>query len=225
LDADDELRPIKIENQVEVLKEFNNLDLVIAPYENRINNSKQLFLIRSTDHWTALIIGRAGYTSSNLFSKKIIEQVGGWDVSLNSSQETRLMFKIFQNTIKIQFSEQIETIKYERISGSISYANRTENWVRAIKLRLDIKEYLLKNSKLTVEREQGVRQIVFDCIRNLYYEDAKLAIEYYKQLVKNKYTPKKSLATSQIYILFYFIFGFEKAQRFFTFIRRKRMNY
>ncbi len=221
LDSDDELRPRKIENQVQIIKENPNVDIIFAPYVKRRRQSKHMVEVYTNDQWTALIIGRVGCTCSNLFRKKIIVDNNSWNENCISSQEIDLMFRILQNRLSVFFEENSFTIVNERTSGSISSTNKVENWERAIQLRLKIKEYLIANNKLTRERENGLKQILFDCIRMMYYEDKRKAIMYFNQLIKNKYKPMKSLATSRLYVFFYSFLGFQRTQKLFARFRKK----
>ncbi len=220
MDSDDYLLPTKVESQVQLISTNPNIDLIIAPYESRNSKAKHIFEVNATDYWLALIVGRAGFTSSNLFRKQIINDVGGWDVSLKSSQETELLFRIFQKSDRICFSEKVETIKNQRSAGSISSEDKAANWERAIQLRIDIWDYLKRNNLLTIEREIGSKQIIFDCIRTLYYVDSRKALQLYKKHIKGKYKPVKSIATSSLFISLNNILGFGLTQRLFSFLRK-----
>lgn len=221
LDADDELKPEKIKNQVALLAAHKSVDLIIAPYENKMKNDVKLFLCHTSDFWSALIIGRAGFTGSNLFSRKIIIAAGGWNNKQQSSQETELLFRIFKKSANIIFSDKIETIKNDRAFGSISSTNKEENWERAIALRIEINTYLKTTDALKAERETAFKQMIFDSIRTLYYLNQEKAIGLYYSLVNEKFAPVKSDATSGIYLLFYRILGFKNTQLCFSFFRKQ----
>jgi len=213
LDADDELKIHKIEDQINYIQEKKEVDLLIAPFERRYCDSDTSIVeIKKEDYWTSLIVGRAGYTTSNLFSRNIVNQIGGWDELMKSSQEAELMFRIFQKSDKVVFFDKVGTVKNE-LSTSISFTKRDQNWERAILLRMKMWEFLKHEKLLTDAREQGLKQIVFDCTRILYSTNQTKALELYKAYIQGKFKPVTSWATSTLYIFVYSLLGFRFAQK------------
>jgi len=213
LDADDELKVNKIADQLSYIQEKKDVDLLIAPFERRYSDSDSSIVeIKKEDYWTSLIVGRAGYTTSNLFNRNIVNAIGGWDELMKSSQEAELMFRIFQKSDKVVFFDNVGTIKNE-LSTSISFTKRDQNWERAILLRMKMWEFLKQENLLTKTREQGLKQIVFDCIRILYSTNPVKALELYKTFIQGKFKPVTSWATSKLYIFVYSLLGFRLAQK------------
>ncbi len=222
LDADDELLPNKLEHQVELVCK-NPTSIIIGSYY-RISKTNALRVSNplTNDIWLELIIGLAGCTCSNLYPKNSILAVNGWNENSLSSQETELLFNLLVAQNSVTFDSHPLTNIHEHTIGSISSTNKADNWERAIQLRVKIKQYLVSHQQFTPQRETGWKQIIFDCIRMLYFEDPKRAIDYFNKLVKNQYTPLKSSATSKFYIFLFNLFGFRITQRIFTFVRNKR---
>ncbi len=222
LDADDELLPSKIEQQVALVHQHHSHIIIGAYNLISVNRNARIILPLTSDIWCGLLIGCAGRTSSNLFSKNAIIAVNGWNEKSLSSQETELLFNLLVAQNSVTFDSHPLTNIHEHTIGSISSTNKADNWERAIQLRVKIKQYLVSHQQFTPQRENGWKQIIFDCIRMLYFENPKRAIDYFNKLVKNQYTPLKSSATSKFYIFLFNFFGFRITQRIFTFVRNKR---
>jgi len=96
LDSDDELLPQKIEKQLEITNAFE-VDVIYSPYYkvktvDNISSKNQISI--EEDMWSALISSKAGITSANLFRRRAVLSVNGWDELLTSSQEYDLMYRI-----------------------------------------------------------------------------------------------------------------------------------
>ncbi|MEO6452948.1 MAG: glycosyltransferase [Ginsengibacter sp.] len=158
LDADDELLPEKFASQIAVV---NNsiIDVVVAPScRYKILNSGKIKkiprLIETEDFWKGLLTSKLGITSANLWRKKALLSIGGWNENLNSSQEYDLLFRLLKNNAAIGYCSLIQTIVHIT-PGSISFSQNENRIVEiiynSIKLRMDIKEYLDSKGMLTKE--------------------------------------------------------------------------
>ncbi|MEI6488477.1 MAG: glycosyltransferase family 2 protein [Bacteroidota bacterium] len=222
LDADDELLPNKLAHQVELVGKHPSSIIIGSYYRISNTNSSRVSNPLTNDIWLELIIGLAGCTCSNLYPKSALIKVNGWNEISLSSQETELLFNLLKAQNSVTFDHQPLTNIYEDTIGSISSSNKADNWERAIQLRVKIKQYLVSHQQFTPQRENGWKQIIFDCIRMLYFEDPKKSIDYFNKFVKNHYTPLKSSATSRFYIFLFNLLGFSITQKVFTFVRNKR---
>jgi hypothetical protein len=115
-----------------------------------------------------LIAGKLGITSANLWNKKFLDKVGGWQESLSSSQEYDLMFRLLKENGKMGLCSQALT-KIHKSRHSISnnpatQAKRIDNW---LKLRKEIKTYLINMDMYSLSRNYVYSGYVFDfCKRN-----------------------------------------------------------
>jgi len=125
LDADDFIHPLKIENQLKLVK--SPTDIVGGAWEHKLLDGKiEKNLIDPTIHPFLLLFkggGAIGNTCSNLFKKEAIEKIGGWNERMTSSQEAELMFRLFLDGASIEISPLILTTVYKRVSGQISQEN------------------------------------------------------------------------------------------------------
>jgi glycosyltransferase involved in cell wall biosynthesis len=175
LDADDELLPTKIEFQYQLAKERNAL-LVASPYRmigmikgKHINQIRGLY---TNDPWITLINSRMGITSSNLWSRRLLLAVGGWDENLIASQEYELMFRIMQTAPVIAFDNRTLTIVHIEQGESVSRGgdmHRRQLVVETrINLRLNIKNYLINNNLLNNERQYFIDKFIYKTLIKSY---------------------------------------------------------
>ena len=148
LDADDELMPGKIASQLSIVQPSstfivgNSLDVYA---DGRI--TKRSFY---TNAWQGLIVGKLGISSANLFSRKAIQELGGFDASLRTSEEYDLMFRLMKEGNRPFFDHNYLT-KIHITEGSLSRGKQyeeilTKNWVN---LRKRIRAYLIEQEKFT----------------------------------------------------------------------------
>jgi glycosyltransferase involved in cell wall biosynthesis len=210
LDADDILMKDKISEQVKLIS-YNEIELIVGNYSEEVDNKRKQ-IVSSKDSWEGLIIGRLGYTSSNLWKRESIMNVGGWD-DIKSSQEAYLMFKLLKKNAKIMYDERFNTLKIERNKNSISKTNVKDNIIRYIELRILIWEYLKTASIINTHLLKVLKINVFDSIRILYSENNEAGVELYNKHVKQNFKPIVSQSTSILYLMLYKLVGFKMAQK------------
>lgn len=214
LDGDDVLMPEKILGQLEMAVK-DDADLVIGNYENKfMDNTRQEVLAFHEDAWMALIKTELGTTSSNLFKRSFLENIGGWDQDLKSSQDYELMFRLLSKGAMVCFDQTVSTLVLKRESGSISRTDQQSNWVRYIALRCKIRDHLLNigpngyNQHLLV-----LDQYIFMALRVLAGFDLGQALELYKRELGSGFKPILSKAIGPRYLFFFNLFGFSNAER------------
>jgi len=149
LDADDELMPGKIESQLSLVHSNstfvvgNSLDIYA---DGRV--TKRSFYANS---WKGLIVGKLGISSANLFNRKAIEPLGGFDGNLRTSEEYDLMFRLMKDGNLPVFDPNYLT-KIHITAGSLSRGKQYEeilsgNWVN---LRRRIRTYLIEQGEFTL---------------------------------------------------------------------------
>jgi glycosyltransferase involved in cell wall biosynthesis len=110
LDADDLLLPEKIERQIAAARRApETVDLVSAPFLNQKGNVQRV--PSGSDAWLCLLEGRLGTTSSHLFRRQRLREVGGWDVERRAAQEQELLVRLLAAGIRVAFIEEALCIK------------------------------------------------------------------------------------------------------------------
>ena len=209
LDADDLLLPNKIEHQFKLVEQ-TNCDLIYANYiKKNIKGEEIKSNLNDNDLWLNLFNTSLGNTCSNLWSKKILIKLRGWDERLASSQEYNLLFRYLKNTENIVLDKEHLTIIRERESGQISNINRGTNLKRYIELRISILYYLKKRNK----EDEVFYQILFNKIREYSKIDSYLSIEWFYSVFPKNFTPKNTIVNSKTYLLIYKLFGFRVVEK------------
>ena len=129
LDADDELNGHVVSDRIARAERFG-LDVLIGSFEFANNSGVKVGLLR--DITPSHLIGEGiGCTCSNLYLKKLLTDIGGWNETLTSSQEADLLFRSFNNNASIDTFNQSCCIVYtdgdNRISNS-SAKSRLKNF-------------------------------------------------------------------------------------------------
>lgn len=148
LDADDELLPGKISNQLDLIRFNHGADIVVGSYI-RVSpwEPDSVHVPILLDKWSNLIFTSLGITSSNLWKRERVLTAGGWNETLDSSQEYDLLFKMMMENTSLVYDYLPLTKKHER-TGSIQSIRRNDpekfkkNLQRSLDLRKRIAEYL-----------------------------------------------------------------------------------
>lgn len=170
LDSDDELLPTKLEQQMDVAASFEGDVVVGGSYTYKVINNK-LFKSRrhveSEDVWKGLLTSKLGITSANLWRRKALMAVEGWDENKNSSQEYNLLFRLLKNNAAITFFPAPLTIVHinpNSISNSQNDNRIVEIINNSVTLRLEIKKYLKSKNKLTRELRQAADIYIYSLL-------------------------------------------------------------
>lgn len=170
LDSDDELLPDKLKQQIEVA-DSSEADVVTgSSYIYKVINNKlykSLRKVESGDVWKGLLTSKLGITSANLWKRKALLAVEGWDENKSSSQEYDLLFRMLKNNSNISFCPVPLTIVHinpNSISNSQNDSRIVEILDNSIILRLQIKDYLKSQNKLTKELNQATDKHIYSML-------------------------------------------------------------
>lgn len=172
LDSDDELLPDKLEKQIEVA-ENSKADIIAGGcYMYKTNGDKTEIKTRDIDTenvWKSLLTSKLGSTSSNLWRRKAILSVGGWNESKSSSQEYELMFRMLKQNENIDYCLMPQTIVHVR-QNSLHKSNDKGRFIQIldnnVNLRLQIKEYLKSKGKLSKQLENITDTYIYSYLVN-----------------------------------------------------------
>lgn len=146
LDSDDELLSGKIGGQLELAS--SEVAFVVGNSIHVFPDGREHFRKADKKIWKGLIRSKLGDTCANLWNKKFLLEIGGWDEKLSSSQEYNLMFRLIKVQPKVAFDERYLT-KIYKTEFSIStdpqkQHQRVRNW---LDLRDQMRLNLLKEGK------------------------------------------------------------------------------
>jgi glycosyltransferase involved in cell wall biosynthesis len=193
LDADDVVLPGKIEQQLSLCSENNgNADIVAGAFLLIPRKGLTMYVCpKFQDPWANLMISGLGVTSSNLWKRQAILDVGGWNEKQSASQEYELMFRMMQNNVSVLLSHAPLTEKYQ-VEGSIQSigepGERRKNAILAfIQLRRSISRYLDSQEILNDEILDEYRYLMHQKLVSISVYDQELAHEIHQQEIPADY--------------------------------------
>ena len=210
LDVDDYLNDDKVKLQLELIQNENTtIDILFDNYFiEELSGERELIKNEMSDLWLGLLKGKLGFTSSNLWRREILLKIGGFDVSLVTSEEYHLIFEILKNKGSYLFAETSSTFKREINSNSLTKSEPKLNWLRYSKLRFEMIVYME-----STEIVKNIHYVAFfDVLRILYPIKKELAVEYYNLILKNKFLLAETETSSRMYVFLYKMLGFKCAE-------------
>ncbi len=212
LDADDLLLPKKIAHQIHC---HPSADVICSGASYRKLSGEEKTIQPKSNVPLGLVIGKgaAGNTCSNLFSSSAIRAVGGWDESLQSSQEYDLMFRLWKKGGSFKVDPNARAIIRERENGQISKRSGSGNLVRHIHLRGQMIPYFRRLNLLSGDELEICYRHVFNMIRILGKTDPVEALDFFEQILSRvEFRPEIDEINSKTYVYIYGILGFQRAE-------------
>lgn len=167
LDADDELLPSKFQDQIDIIRN-QDVDVLISEaivykwvHGKTLESTRKVY---KSDFWSGLILSLLGITSTNLWRKNMLEDIGGWNETMSSSQEYDLLFRMMKKEAKVVFDNKTNTIIHQAdsvISKSFDKEKVSRIVDNRIQLRLDIKQYLMETGQLNLERKRLIDNYIY----------------------------------------------------------------
>lgn len=212
LDADDTLLPEKIEHQIKHIT--SGISFIAAASFAQAGDIRHEIKVNINNNiWENLAKVNLGNTCSNLFSRKYITKVNGWDESLKSSQEYDLMFRMLKTNPNIKYDTEPLTI-INHVPGSIT--RNSANLIRNLHTRIELLERIrthVRSIQMDKNSLKEIDQALFDVIRELTNYIPEDGCKAYKRYFNHKYKPIKSQATTHKYLILHQIFGYKNAHQ------------
>lgn len=152
LDADDELISGKLKGQIEAVD--SDVTFVVGNSIHVFPNGRRHLRNADNNVWKGLIRSNLGTTSSLLFNRGFLNEIGGWEETLGSSQEYDLMFRLLKKGAKVVFDSRHMTLIYQTknsISNNPKSKDlRIQNWLA---LRERVRTYLIKTKNFDINNQ------------------------------------------------------------------------
>lgn len=218
LDADDILLPSKIRKQMLVI--LNNpypISLLVgSSFYQDFEKSEEIRVPDERNEWLSLIKGTLGDTCANLWSKKILNSIGGWNETQESSQEYELMFRILKKSARIKFHTQPLVVIRRRVN-SISTIDKEGNRERAARIHLEMYNYIYTTNPLLVSTyKSNFQTAALKHISKLALFDPDLANTYYKKWISTEFRLEDP-GFGRFYLFCYNVFGYKTAQHLYQY--------
>jgi len=154
LDADDELLPKKIYNQLSII-DLDKIDVICSPISEYTNKGAVINykVSEMDDIWLSLLYGKIGWTCSNLWRASALRFVGGWNLNYTSHQEKELMARLIIEGKNFYFYDQSECKVYEQ---SKSISTRADFPLTGIKFMKFITHHLESTNQMNTKRKKAI---------------------------------------------------------------------
>jgi glycosyltransferase involved in cell wall biosynthesis len=168
LDADDVLQAGKLEHQTRMVVESGHApDLILAALEVELIEGREgLPGVRQVDPdpWKGLLRGitavdGCGSTSSNLWRRESVLAVEGFDESLETSEDVKLVFELLRRGGRVVVDQVPMTVCRAR-PGSLFDGYTPEKLDRWIRLRLSVRAHLDQTGQLSADRSRLVNGLL-----------------------------------------------------------------
>lgn len=213
LDADDWLHPEKLAHQLGLVEGHGTRppDIVAGSFtRERLDGAPVLRTTHLGDPWAALAWVRLGITSANLFRRRAVLRVGGWNEAWASSQEYELMFRMLRRGVTVAFDPFPLTVLYQQ-AGSITQRAPEANVVRRIRLGAMILRYLRRYGRPRDVAEAEAALFFLVQMRCAY--SVERGARSYHAYFPHHYAPPVGPCVSRGYRQLHRALGFELAQR------------
>jgi hypothetical protein len=109
--VDDLLKPGKIKTQLS----YADADVIVSPHTYQFVSGKKVTSAWEPDDiWSALLAGHLGSTSTMLWRKSALLEVGGWNESYDRNQEYELLFRLMKARFSVACCPDNLTLVRER---------------------------------------------------------------------------------------------------------------
>lgn len=214
LDADDLMMPDKLKRQVNMIE--NDTPIIVGtPKYLKLDGST--FITKPwRDPFMGLFEGlRQGNTCCNLFNKKYLDRVNGWEEGRAFQQDYDLIYRIMKINDQPVYDDIVSTVIRERPSGQITKRDPKGIRIALLELRLEMMRWIAKKRPQQFKQDQFFyHQTFYRFIRYLAELDIDLADDYMQYLPKD-FKPR---ASKETYIPFWNammvqLVGFKKAEQ------------
>ena len=212
LDVDDLILPLKIAHQLGHKKK----GAIASPHIFRlINESTKFSKWMPEDIWCGMLNSGLGSTSSMLWHRESLIQIGGWSTEYHSHQEYELLFRLAAAGHHIECVGLRETIVRERIAGSITLQSQPVRAMEGIRLRETMWKHLVQRGLVTTARKNAFLQYIFRQLRGLYRLDREAALTIYKRYFSHEAFKPEHIGIP-FYRLMHKTLGFNLTEKIFT---------
>jgi len=209
LDADDVIAPQKIAHQAGIVHASDAvIDVVAGAFvETQLDDpTHRVRYDVPMDPWEGLLTSHLGRTSSLLWRKESLDQVGGWSLQQQSSQEYELLFRLLKHPYTV-VPDSVQHTTVRKRPDSISTGDGVTTLRRWLHLRVKMKAFLKKQEN-DVYKRKTVQQSWFHMIGLLYANAPKDAVRLHQLLIESSYVPDGA----RVYRWLYQTLGYARAQ-------------
>jgi glycosyltransferase involved in cell wall biosynthesis len=219
LDADDYLLPDKIEKQVQYLSRVPHTDILYSPsileyYQQDKFRQEVLPIPEPHDPWILLARWYLPQTSSPLWHKQAIIDVGGWKPDQPCCQEHELYLRLLIAGKRFEYCGETGSVYRQWSESTVCKRDKSETHRQLLAIQDKIEQHLKGTNQLILARQNAINQTRFENARMIWLSDQNWANKVVAKIrnTNNKFTPKGKAAT-KFYRLVYQLLGFSSAEK------------
>jgi glycosyltransferase involved in cell wall biosynthesis len=230
LDADDYLAKGKLSEQMNWIDKNSGHDMVYGAvmvvydrgYQREYDKQEVIY---SDDPWAALVSWELPQTSSPLFNRQALLDVGGWNNEQKVCQEHELYFRLLKaGKSVIGVKEFNQLTHYRQWSGdTVSRKNPMNTYHARIEIMEKAYNFMEENNLLTEQRRMVFMEWCLLLSRGLWSLNKKLAVDFFKR--HEKVYPLMDVRSNflkKYYLQIVRLIGFESVERIAMWIRKIR---
>ena len=226
LDADDYLRPKKIEAQIESTAKLDTVDAVYSPVAcekwegGHVVDNSEIETEPSQSIEEQWIRWRVAQTGSVLWRRESLKRIGGWNEEYPCCQDNEVTLRAIKNGLRFHYYPRADAIY--RIWSEETVCRKDPAKVIHFKTMLldEMLEWLKRNGKLKEAHSQAAGQAFFEMARILAKSNLNTAGKFVGRRRRVGPFFLAGAAAPANYRLVYKLLGFKNAERVASWMRK-----
>lgn len=234
LDADDYLKPDKIQRQVNFLK-VTGMDVVYGDWRHQYHEAGNEAILGDikvsggqSNLLATLLSGWWVSPACILFRRRTVAQSGGWDETLTAGQDKDFFLAVVFKGSKVGYQPGCDSIYRRYGKVTVSTASKERYLTNHIKILEKYEGLLSQAGKLSSEYKDAIAQSFFMIARSYFYTDRTRYKQYLEKALSlsPNFSPKGSERTVTYNILSK-VLGFRTTERITLFLKSatQKMTY
>jgi glycosyltransferase involved in cell wall biosynthesis len=218
LDADDYLKPAKIERQFEESQEGAAADVIYSPtYDDPMEGAgaalRHSSVDLSADIYAQWIAWEIPQTGGCLWRKSALESLGGWKEGQPCCQEHELYLRALQAGLRFVFAPTPNAVY--RIWSEDTVCRKDPRLVIKVRTGLidNMREWMTARGLWTNQHQRIAGRACFEMARTIAKYDLAEAAAYHRGRMKKGLIHPAGPTAPPKYRLVYYTLGFERAER------------
>jgi glycosyltransferase involved in cell wall biosynthesis/peptidoglycan/xylan/chitin deacetylase (PgdA/CDA1 family) len=230
LDADDYLLPEKIKSQLDSELRQNGADVIFSPSrleywkDGRCIREETVPLADYLDPWVMLARWMLPNTTTVLWRRQAIEEVGGWKEGQPCCQEHELYFRLLQAGKQFHFCKHAGAVYRQWSDMTVCKRNPLLSFTKRIEILDSAAAFLESNFELIGPRMDAIAHGRLECARGIYRFNRDAAIACASRALQQhpNFRLPHSACFPPAYRMAFRAGGFESAERLATWARNWR---
>ncbi len=180
LDSDDYLLPEKIDEQIQFIQDFPEVDIVFSPsifeYWHEEQSTQEILPIpKPHDSWSLLALWHLPQTGSPLWRREALVDIGGWKEDQPCCQEHELYLRLLKNDKHFVYCDSAKSVYRQWSESTVCKKDKSRTYKHRLEILDDLESHLRKTKQLNDQRLQAISEARFACARLIWLFDSNWA--------------------------------------------------